>query len=133
MSSVELERAQTLRADIEAGAAEAEVQRCVNTELINQLNAAGLFALTIPAKFGGAQLPALDGLKVLEELSYADSAVGWCGMTGAPPVLTERSPEAARALSRIVSALKRKRGARARYLFSGSRSRASAVIVEARR
>jgi len=80
VSSAVLDQAVALRGDIEAGAAAAEAQRCVDAALIRKLNAAGLFAMNIPAKYGGAQLSAPESLRVLEELAYADSAVGWCGM-----------------------------------------------------
>ncbi len=80
MTSEALLKARALRDDIEAVSAEAERQRRVSAELIDKLNAAGLLAMNIPQKFGGAQLPALDSLKVIAELSYADSAVGWCAM-----------------------------------------------------
>lgn len=80
MSSLQLDKAKALRADIEAGAGAAEAQRRVDAQLIDKLNTAGLFAMNIPAAYGGAQLPALASLQVLEELAYADSAVGWCGM-----------------------------------------------------
>ena len=80
MTSNALLEARALRQDIEAVSGESERQRRVPADLIGKLNAAGLLAMNIPHKFGGAQLPALDSLKVIAELSYADSAVGWCAM-----------------------------------------------------
>ena len=80
MECEELRQAQALRVDIEAAADAAEHQRHVSADLIDKLNAAGLFAMNIPRRFGGAERDAPDSLKVIEELSYADSAVGWCAM-----------------------------------------------------
>ena len=76
----ELMVAQRMRSAIEAAGQQAELHAQVNPQLIDQLNREGLFAMTVPKKFGGSQKDALDGLQVLEELAYADSAVGWCGM-----------------------------------------------------
>ncbi len=76
----ELRRVRQLRGDIEAAGAVAEQNCRVAPELIQTLNSYGLFAMTIPEKFGGTQKPALDSLRVIEEIAYSDSAVGWCGM-----------------------------------------------------
>ena len=80
MSLELLESARSLRTEIEAAGLEAENQCQVSAELIQKLNERGLFSMTIPALYGGQQLEALDTLKVIEELAYADSAVGWCAM-----------------------------------------------------
>ncbi len=80
MSDSLLSKARALRGAIELGAATAETQRRVDAGVIDQLNAAGLFAMNIPTAYGGAQAPAPESLQVLEELAYADSAVGWCSM-----------------------------------------------------
>jgi len=80
LSTPELEIATAMREDIEAVSAQAEQQRHVPGEIIHQMAARGLFAMTIPETYGGAQRDALDSLEVLEQISYADSAVGWCGM-----------------------------------------------------
>lgn len=49
-------------------------------ELIRALAAKGLFATTIGEKYGGLEIPALESIKVLEQLAYANASVGWCGM-----------------------------------------------------
>ena len=80
MDSTWLERARALRPVIEAGALDAETRRQVDADVIAEVNAAGLLALNIPSAYGGEQVPAPESLSVLEELAYADSAVGWCAM-----------------------------------------------------
>ncbi|MEM7017082.1 MAG: acyl-CoA dehydrogenase family protein, partial [Pseudomonadota bacterium] len=76
----EFGRLESLRATVESQSATIEAQRCVPAELIEELSQAGLFITSVPEKFGGSQLDALDTMKLLEQLSYVDSAVGWCGM-----------------------------------------------------
>ena len=76
----ELTLARECRGDIERAGAVAEQEFRVPSSLIQKLNSHGLFAMTVPEKFGGRQKPALESLRVIEEISYADSAVGWCGM-----------------------------------------------------
>lgn len=80
MTIAELETARRLRPEIEAGCVAAEADCRVPSELIALLGAEGLLAMVIAREYGGTQLDALDSLKVIEELSYADSAVGWCTM-----------------------------------------------------
>jgi len=65
---------------IESSSASAEANCRLPGELITSLAREGLFAVTIGEKYGGLELPALDSIKVLEQLAYADASVGWCGM-----------------------------------------------------
>ncbi|MBT4492758.1 MAG: hypothetical protein HOC70_05885 [Gammaproteobacteria bacterium] len=74
------EIARQLRPDIEAISEKAEADCRVPPDIIDKLNGAGLLAMTIAEKYGGLELDALDSLKAIEELSYADSGVGWCCM-----------------------------------------------------
>jgi indole-3-acetate monooxygenase len=43
---------------------------------------AGLFRLTMPKSWGGPELSTIEQLEVIEELSKANAAVGWCVMIG---------------------------------------------------
>jgi alkylation response protein AidB-like acyl-CoA dehydrogenase len=47
-------------------------------ELVDELHAAGLFRMWLPSAMGGAELPPLPFLEVIEELSRQDGSVGWC-------------------------------------------------------
>ena len=78
MSYVEIAR--RLRPDVEATSEAAERDCRVSPDTIAKLNEAGLFAMTIAKEYGGLELDALDSLQAIEELSYADSAAGWCAM-----------------------------------------------------
>ncbi len=52
----------------------------IDPEVIDQLHAAGLLQLWVPAVLGGAELDPLHSLEVLENLSYADASTGWVVM-----------------------------------------------------
>ena len=75
-----LEVARSSRSLIESGTAQAEADCRFPPAIMQQLQAKGLFAMTIGERYGGLELDALESLKVIEELSYADAAVGWCCM-----------------------------------------------------
>ena len=75
-----LETAAAQRPYIETISEIAEQDCRLPGELISRLAAEGLFAITIGEKYGGLELPALDSIKVLEQLAYADASVGWCGL-----------------------------------------------------
>lgn len=72
--------AQRARELIEGGSAQAEADCQFPNEIIRELAETGLFSLTIGEKYGGMELDAIDSLKVIEELSYADPSVAWCAM-----------------------------------------------------
>ena len=46
--------------------------------LVDQLHAANLFRMWLPRAIGGAELPPLEFLAVIEELSRQDGSLGWC-------------------------------------------------------
>lgn len=46
--------------------------------LIDELSAANLFRMWLPRAIGGAELPPLQFLSVIEELSRQDGSLGWC-------------------------------------------------------
>ena len=75
-----LDIAANQRSYIETCSVTAEKDCRLPVELIRRLAGEGLFAVTIGERYGGLELPALDSIKVLEQLAYADASVGWCGM-----------------------------------------------------
>ena len=100
MADAETEPAQLVAARsfagaIRAHAAAAEAARRQPPELMRRLADAGLFAICIPAELGGGELSARDALRVIEEVSRADGATGWCVMIGATTgVLAASLPDA---------------------------------------
>ena len=46
--------------------------------LVDELHAANLFRMWLPRAIGGAELPPLAFLAVIEELSRQDGSLGWC-------------------------------------------------------
>jgi alkylation response protein AidB-like acyl-CoA dehydrogenase len=50
--------------------------------LVQALKDAGVIRMAMPRAWGGPELAPLRQLEVVEELSRADSAVGWCAMMG---------------------------------------------------
>lgn len=58
----------------------AEQERRVPAETIELLERAGVARMTTPRRFGGLELPLADQVKVYQEISRADPAVGWVSM-----------------------------------------------------
>ncbi len=52
--------------------------RALSRRLVDELHAAGLFRMWLPHAIGGAELPPLEFLEVIEELSRQDGSLGWC-------------------------------------------------------
>ncbi len=71
-----------------AGALEEQVpedeQNCtLSAKTVTALEEAGMFRLKLPAVLGGAEADPATQILVLEELTYANIAAGWCAMVGA--------------------------------------------------
>ncbi len=66
---------QECREDIERG-------RRLPLSLVDALKQAGVFRMTMPRAWGGAELDPLSQLRIIEALSAADASVGWCVMIG---------------------------------------------------
>src|SRR5262245_3002796 len=79
----QLEAARALAPELAARAAEAEAARRLPPDVAARLADAGVFAVCVPARYGGAELAARDVLRLFEELARADGAAGWCAMIGA--------------------------------------------------
>ena len=65
-----------LRADIER-------DRSLPAPLVKRMAETGFFSLWLARALGGPELNTVDYLRVIEELSRADGAVGWCTMVSA--------------------------------------------------
>jgi indole-3-acetate monooxygenase len=75
-----LDLAARLGAKVAPRSAEIEASRTLPPDIVADLAAAGLFKLFVPARYGGAEVSAADGLAVMEELAYHDGSTGWCVM-----------------------------------------------------
>jgi alkylation response protein AidB-like acyl-CoA dehydrogenase len=65
-----------LRADIER-------DRSLPAALVKRMAEGGFFSLWLARALGGPELNTVDYFRVIEELSRADGAVGWCAMVSA--------------------------------------------------
>jgi alkylation response protein AidB-like acyl-CoA dehydrogenase len=65
-----------LRADIER-------DRSLPAPLVKRMADSGFFSLWLARALGGPELNTVDYFRVIEELSRADGAVGWCAMVSA--------------------------------------------------
>src|SRR5579862_221905 len=65
-----------LRADIERA-------RSLPAPLVKRMAESGFFSLWLARALGGPELNTVDYFRVIEELSRADGAVGWCAMVSA--------------------------------------------------
>ncbi len=79
----ELEAARALAPEVSARAAEIEAARRLPADLARKFAEAGLFRISIPKIYNGAELHPIDCVRVIEELSRADGSAGWCLMIGA--------------------------------------------------
>jgi indole-3-acetate monooxygenase len=61
---------------------EIERERRLPLPLVDALKKAGVFRMTMPRAWGGAELDPLSQLRIIEALSVADASVGWCVMIG---------------------------------------------------
>src|SRR5688572_10151428 len=57
-------------------------ERRLPSSLVEALKEAGVFRMTMPLDWGGAELDPLSQLRIIEALSAADASVGWCVMIG---------------------------------------------------
>jgi alkylation response protein AidB-like acyl-CoA dehydrogenase len=68
---------------IAARSGEIEELRRLPDDLVADLKAAGVFRMARSRAKGGPQLTLPEQMRVIEELAYADSSVGWCVKIGA--------------------------------------------------
>jgi alkylation response protein AidB-like acyl-CoA dehydrogenase len=77
-----LSAATALAPVIQACHQEIERERRLPLPLVDALKKAGVFRMTMPRAWGGAELDPLSQLRIIEALSVADASVGWCVMIG---------------------------------------------------
>lgn len=75
-----LAAARALTPRIRDGAAQAEREGRLPAALVREMNDAGLFHMFVTAAADGAELDPLTAARVIEEVSFADGAAGWCVM-----------------------------------------------------
>lgn len=76
----ELARAIELAPEISANAINFEKERCLSPDVVRLIKEAGLIQMAIPKEYGGLESHLIEILRVIEEISYADTSVGWCLM-----------------------------------------------------
>ena len=74
--------AASLGPQIRASAEESERSRRLPMPLVEAMTQAGLFRLWIPRSLGGEEADPMTLVRVVEEISRADGAVGWCLANG---------------------------------------------------
>jgi alkylation response protein AidB-like acyl-CoA dehydrogenase len=88
-------RARELGPAIQAHRDDCERQRRLTPALLQELRQAGIFNLTVPQAFGGAQVDITTFVSVIEELSRSDASVAWNAMiAGSYGFLADYLPEA---------------------------------------
>jgi alkylation response protein AidB-like acyl-CoA dehydrogenase len=85
-----------LRPAISGRSQEIEQLRRLPDDLVAELKAAGVFRMARSRARGGPQMSLPEQMRVIEELAYADSSVGWCVKIGADSgLIAEYLPEEA--------------------------------------
>lgn len=77
-----LRRVRALAPRITARSEEVENARRLPLDLVEDLRRCGVFRATMPAEWGGPELTSMEQIALIEEVSAADAAVGWCVMIG---------------------------------------------------
>jgi indole-3-acetate monooxygenase len=65
---------------IEAEADAAELQSHQSDRVISELRKSGIYSMLLPAELGGAELPFVEAMQLVERISWADGSAGWCTM-----------------------------------------------------
>jgi alkylation response protein AidB-like acyl-CoA dehydrogenase len=78
-----LANVEVLAPSIAARSQEIEALRRLPADLVAELKAAGVFRMARSRAKGGPQMSLPQQMRVIEELAYADSSVGWCVKIGA--------------------------------------------------
>ena len=81
-----MDAVESVRATLEAGAAESEEIGTLPAASVDALYDSGLLRLKLPHVLGGAEADPIIQLDVLEAVSRIDPAAGWCLMIGAASV-----------------------------------------------
>lgn len=72
--------ARALKPGIREAAAEIEQGRRLPAHVVDAMKQAGVFRMTMPRAWGGAEIDPMTQLRVIEALAEADGSVGWCAM-----------------------------------------------------
>jgi alkylation response protein AidB-like acyl-CoA dehydrogenase len=65
---------------IQADAAEAETLTHQTDRVAAELRGAGLWSMLLPEALGGAELPFVEAMQIVERITWADGSAGWCTM-----------------------------------------------------
>jgi indole-3-acetate monooxygenase len=71
-------RIERLIPEIEADAEASEERTHLSDSVVEHLREAGLYSLLLPAELGGAELPHVDAMRLIERLSWIHGSTGWC-------------------------------------------------------
>jgi alkylation response protein AidB-like acyl-CoA dehydrogenase len=77
--------AQALGPLIEAQADAAEAKRALTDDVIDAIHAAGIVGMWTPRSLGGSEVRPIEGLQLIEQLSYSHGSTGWVLMAMATP------------------------------------------------
>ena len=80
ITCAELEAALALVPEIAAQAKAFEDARQLSPEIVQRMTDAGLIDMAVPTDYGGRENTAMEIMRVIEEISYADGSTGWCLM-----------------------------------------------------
>jgi len=80
--SSSIDAAKGLSSCIQASAEDIEQSRRLPLPLVEAMAQAGLFRLWIPRALGGEEADPMTLVRVVEEVSRADGAAGWCMAIG---------------------------------------------------
>ena len=96
-----LERARALGPTIDASTAADEDATQLSDEVVQAIDAAGLFAIMVPRELGGGEAHPNDVIDAISELSYWDGSAGWYShavMTGGAVAGAHLGPRAVEAI-----------------------------------
>jgi alkylation response protein AidB-like acyl-CoA dehydrogenase len=80
MESIVLESVKALEPQIRAARDAIEDQRCLPPALARSLMEAGVFRMGVPRIYGGPELDPMAQVRIVEELTRIEGAVGWLSM-----------------------------------------------------
>jgi indole-3-acetate monooxygenase len=75
-----LAAARAMTEQIRATAGDIEEGRRLPPDIVRSMREAGIFRMTMPRAWGGAELDPMAQIRVIEALAEADGSVGWCAM-----------------------------------------------------
>jgi alkylation response protein AidB-like acyl-CoA dehydrogenase len=87
MNTVTFDTIRAFGAQLVERSAEIEHARRLPPDIVDALIDVGLFRMWIPQQYNGQEATLLEGLELIEEISYFDGSTGWCAMIGATSAL----------------------------------------------